>query len=472
MPLSNMFKPAGIAIFLGTLAPGLAMATPSLVVDVDSGSVLSQDQATQTWYPASITKLMTVYVALKAVEAGRLTLETPLTVSGRAAHQAPSRMGFHAGTEVTLDNSLKMLMVKSANDIAVTIAENIGGSVEGFASEMNRYSANLGMRESHWVNPNGLPESRQVTSARDMAILARALLREFPSQRELFGIGALQLGDRIIPTHNGLLGRYPGADGMKTGFTCAAGFNVVASASRGGKRLIAVVLGAPTARDRTAKAANLFDKGFAAWSGGGSLEALPVSGTGEAPNMRGSACMRRGGGGWASEFEDFDIPLSNVSQELQKNPALEYIYQQAGTLKPTAAGGRAVAARSRPQFTPVAVYVGRAPGWSGPPARVASPKPEVIEAAPANAVAASPGAEVSTDTTAYAPLPVPRPDGAPMALSGAIASGKSKLLARGKGDRDVKAGKLDKAGAKVATADPVLHKARTAKKPKPPTAPE
>ena len=186
MPLSNMFKPAGIAIFLGTLAPGLAMATPSLVVDVDSGSVLSQDQATQTWYPASITKLMTVYVALKAVEAGRLTLETPLTVSGRAAHQAPSRMGFHAGTEVTLDNSLKMLMVKSANDIAVTIAENIGGSVEGFASEMNRYSANLGMRESHWVNPNGLPESRQVTSARDMAILARALLREFPSQRELF----------------------------------------------------------------------------------------------------------------------------------------------------------------------------------------------------------------------------------------------------------------------------------------------
>ena len=396
-----------------------ASATPHLVVDADSGDVLSQEQATQTWFPASITKLMTVYVALKAVQAGRVTMDTPLTVSQRAARQAPSKMGFHPGIEVTLDNALKMLMVKSANDIAVTIAENIGGSVDGFAAEMNRQSASLGMRESHWVNPNGLPDTRQVTSARDMALLARALLREFPSQRELFGIGALSLNGRIIQTHNGLLGRYPGADGMKTGFTCAAGFNVVASASRAGRRLITVVLGAPSAKDRTAKAASLFDKGFGGWGGGQSVNTLAAAGTGEAPDMRGSACTRHGRGGWASEFEDFDIPLSAISQELTKNPQMEFILEQAGTLKRTAssAGGREVASRSRPQFTPVEVYIGRAPGWSGAVAKMVPEKPQV-ESEPA-----APAAET---TTAYAPLArtakVPASDDAPMALTGALAT--------------------------------------------------
>lgn len=417
---------AALAAACSLLAALPASATPHLVVDADSGDVLSQEQATQTWFPASITKLMTVYVALKSVQAGRLTMETPLTVSQRAAHQAPSKMGFKAGIEVTLDNALKMLMVKSANDIAVTIAENIGGSVDGFAAEMNRQSANLGMRESHWVNPNGLPDTRQVTSARDMAVLARALLREFPSQRELFGIGALSLNGRIIQTHNGLLGRYQGADGMKTGFTCAAGFNVVASATRGGRRLITVVLGAPSAKDRTAKAASLFDKGFGGWGGGTPLSALAASGTGEAPDMRGAACTRHGRGGWASEFENFDIPLSSVSSELVKNPALEFILEQAGTLKRSgAAGGREVASRSRPQFTPVEVYIGRAPGWSGPVARLAPEKPAPQQPA----VMESPAGPAAQPATAYAPVARPAEGAAsadaqdaPLALTGALAA--------------------------------------------------
>ena len=401
--------------------PLTAHATPSLVVDVASGEVLSQEQATQTWYPASITKLMTVYVALKAVEAKRLTLDTPLTVSARATHQAPSRMGFRPGTEVTLDNALKMLMVKSANDIAVTIAEGIGGSVDGFADEMNRQSANLGMLESRWFNPNGLPDKRQVTSARDMALLARALLREFPAQKELFGIGALQLGSRTIQTHNGLLGRYPGADGMKTGFTCAAGFNVVATASRGGRSLITVVLGAPSARDRTAKAANLFDKGFNAWGGGSPLGSLSASGTGEPPDMRGSACTRHGRGGWASEYEDFDIPIASGNSNHDRGSVWE-IYQPPGR---SAGGGQAVAARSRPQFTPVEVYIGRAPGWSGPVAVAASkpPKPALHEAT----VPVEDPAGVAATATAFAPNgKLPKSDAAidaPMALSGALAAG-------------------------------------------------
>ena len=418
---------AAFAAACGLVAAAPASATPHLVVDAESGDVLSQEQATQTWFPASITKLMTVYVALKAVQAGRLTMDTPLTVSAKASRQAPSKMGFRPGIEVTLDNALKMLLVKSANDIAVTIAENIGGSVDGFADEMNRQSAGLGMRESHWTNPNGLPDTRQVTSARDMAVLARALLREFPSQRDLFGIGALSFGGRILQTHNGLLGRYPGADGMKTGFTCAAGFNVVASATRGGKRLITVVLGAPSARDRTARAAGLFDKGFAAWSGGQSINALASSGSGEAPNMKGVACTRHGRGGWASEFEDFEVPLSSSAQELVKNPQLEFLYEQAGTLRPSAAGGRAVASRGRPHFTPVEVYIGRAPGWSGPAIAVAPLKPEVVKE-PVTAIVATPE---SDGATAYAPAAKPGKRGgkpavdpaadAPMALSGAVA---------------------------------------------------
>src|SRR5208282_2040303 len=150
----------------------------------------------------------------------------------------------------------------------------------------------LGLHESHFVNPNGLHNPEHVSSARDMAMIARALLREFPEHADLFDIGALQLGNQIITNHNGLLGRYPGADGMKTGFTCPAGFNVVASANHFGRRLIVVVLGAPTAKSRNQEAANLFDQGFAMNGGVGSLESLP-SGSGPAPNMRADVCLRR-----------------------------------------------------------------------------------------------------------------------------------------------------------------------------------
>ena len=266
-----------------------ALAGPSLVVDVDSGQTLSEKDATEPWYPASLTKLMTTYVALQAVRDGRLTLDTPLTMSARAAAMPASKMGFAPGVEVTLDNALKMLMVKSPNDVAVMIAESLDGSVEAFSAEMNATALKLGMRESHFVNPNGLHDPVHVSSARDMAIVARALLRDFPDQRDLYGIGALQLGPEIIVNHNGLLGRYPGADGMKTGFTCPAGFNVVATATHGGRRLIVVVLGAPSPLERTMEAARLFDAGFAKWGGG---EGLPESLADSADSQRARQARR------------------------------------------------------------------------------------------------------------------------------------------------------------------------------------
>ena len=231
--ISNPWLRSAVLIAALALASGAQAAGPTLVVDVDSGNALIANQATAPWYPASLTKLVTVYVALQAVKDGKLTMDTPLTMSEHAASMPASKMGFIPGTEVTLDNALKMLMVKSPNDVAVMVAESISGSVEAFADEMNATAARLGMHESHFVNPNGLHDPAHVSSARDMAIVARALLRDFPDHSDLFDIGALQLGNIIIANHNGLLGHYPGADGMKTGFTCPAGFNVVGTRDAG-----------------------------------------------------------------------------------------------------------------------------------------------------------------------------------------------------------------------------------------------
>jgi D-alanyl-D-alanine carboxypeptidase len=153
-------------------------------------------------------------------------------------------------------------MVRSANDIAVVIAEGIGGSVEGFVSEMNATAARLGMTGTHFVNPHGLPEENQVTTARDMAVLTLALMKDFPEYEFYFRIPAIQLGKRVIRNHNRLIDRYPGAEGMKTGFICSSGFNMVATAKRGNKRMIAVVFGAYSAAQRSEDAARLMERGF------------------------------------------------------------------------------------------------------------------------------------------------------------------------------------------------------------------
>src|SRR3984957_8503709 len=183
----------GIVATLVALIAGPALANPSLIIDIDSGQTLFENQATVNWYPASLTKLMTVYVALNAVRQGGVTMDTPSVMSQRAASKAPSKMGFRPGTQVTLDNALKMLMVKSPNDVAVMVAEGVSGSIEAFAVDMNADAQPPGLHESHFVNPNGLHNPAHVSSARDMATIARALVREFPDHADLFSIGALRL---------------------------------------------------------------------------------------------------------------------------------------------------------------------------------------------------------------------------------------------------------------------------------------
>jgi D-alanyl-D-alanine carboxypeptidase len=348
--------------FAASLALGAAssQATPYLVVDADSDQVLMENEATAPWYPASLTKLMTVYVALDAVRSGKLTLDTPLIMSALAARMPPSKMGFRPGTEVTLDNALKMLMVKSPNDVAVMVAEGVSGSIEAFADDMNADAQRLGLHESHFVNPNGLHNPAHVSSARDMATIARALLREFPDHADLFSIGALQLGRQYIPNHNGLLGRYPGADGMKTGFTCPAGFNVVASATHSGRRLIVVVLGAPSARTRNQEAADLFDRGFASVAGGSSLESLP-SGSGAAPNMRADVCLHRNAAALAAAAEEDGIADQAQAAAGAAGP---FPNPFAALVAPVIAHTQLTYERIR--FDPVPVYIGPAPGWKGP----------------------------------------------------------------------------------------------------------
>jgi D-alanyl-D-alanine carboxypeptidase len=250
------------ASILTAASPARAGTEATLLVDAETGKVLHAENATMPWYPASTSKLMTVYVTLQAVKAQRITLDTLFTVTARAASQPPSKIGFKPGTKITVDNALKILMVKSANDMAVVLAEGVSGSVENFSAEMNTASKNLGMTQSSWVNPNGLPADEQISSARDLAILARALLHDFPEYDMYWHIPAIQLGKKYMRNFNTLIGRYEGADGMKTGFICASGFNLVATASRNGKRLIAVVLGAPSSPYRAVKAAGLLERGF------------------------------------------------------------------------------------------------------------------------------------------------------------------------------------------------------------------
>src|SRR6478609_317046 len=221
-----------------------AQAEAQLLIEASTGKVLHAENATYPWYPASVTKLMTAYTTLRAIKEGRLSLNTLLPISRNAAAQQPTKMGFKVGTNVTVDNALKMLMVKSANDIAVAIAEGVGGSIAGFADLMNANARRLGMSQSNFVNPNGLPAENHISSARDLAILARALIEEFPQYDLYWHVHSIRYGKRIMRNYNTLLDRYPGADGMKTGFICASGYNLVASATRNGRRLIAVVLGA------------------------------------------------------------------------------------------------------------------------------------------------------------------------------------------------------------------------------------
>lgn len=237
-------------------------AAPYILVDLDSGRILEENEGLTPWYPASVTKLMTSFVTFEAIKAGELTMRSAVIVSKNALSQPPSKMGFRVGTELTVENALKMVLVKSANDIAVALGEAVSGSEKKFVARMNSTAKRLGMTGTRFRNPNGLPAKGQTTNARDMAVLTQAILKRFPQHSDLFKITAIRAGKKVLRSYNPLLTRYKGATGMKTGFICSSGFNMVATAKRGRKHLIAVVFGSPSSQERAEEAARLLNKGF------------------------------------------------------------------------------------------------------------------------------------------------------------------------------------------------------------------
>lgn len=346
-----------IAAALAVVAPRAVHAEALLVVEADTGKVLQADNATYPWYPASVTKMMTAYVTLKAVKEGRLSLDSLLTVSPVAAAQSPSKMGFRPGTQVTVENALLMTMVKSANDMAVVLAEGVGGSIDGFSAQMNQTAQRLGMTQTHYVNPNGLPAEGQVTSARDLAILARAIIRDLPEYEYFVHTPSIRFGRRVTQNFNKLIGRYPGADGFKTGFICASGYNLVASATRNGKRLIAVVLGASSGQMRAVRAAQLLERGFAnntlSWlrpSLGTVDNLVPVDAS--PPNLRDEMCG--GKRKRPATDEDQDTVASNGSSS---SGEAAVAFFTAGLQPPMANPSELLAAAPAPS-EPVIVYTG------------------------------------------------------------------------------------------------------------------
>jgi D-alanyl-D-alanine carboxypeptidase len=351
-------NPILLVAALALVAPRTAHAEALLVVEADTGKVLQADNATMPWYPASVTKIMTAYVTLKAVKEGRLTLESLLTVSPVAASQSPSKMGFRPGMQVTVENALAMMMVKSANDMAVVLAEGVGGSIDGFSAQMNQAAQRLGMTQTSYVNPNGLPADGQITSARDLAILARAVIRDLPEYEYFYHIPAIRFGRRVTNNFNHLIGRYPGADGFKTGFICASGYNLVGSATRNGKRLIAVVLGSTSGHARAVRAAQLLERGFAnnglAWlrpSLGTVDNLVPIDAS--PPNLRDEMCG--GKRKRPASDEDDDTTIANASGAGGENAAVTFF--TAG-LQPPMAKPSELLAGGPAAVEPMVVYTG------------------------------------------------------------------------------------------------------------------
>lgn len=262
----------GLRVFLVVLATlftvahaGSAAANPryaAFVVDETTGEVLHARRADDARYPASLTKMMTLYMLFEALERGDVTMSTPLSVSRHAAGQSPSVLGVASGDTVTVETAIRALVIRSANDIAVVVGEHLAGTETAFAARMTERARELGLTRTTFRNASGLPNSRQMTTARDMARLAIALHRDFPQYFHYFRERSFVHNGRTWRSHNNLVGRVNGVDGMKTGYIRASGFNIAVSAERSGHRIVAVVMGGPTAASRDNHAEELVNAAF------------------------------------------------------------------------------------------------------------------------------------------------------------------------------------------------------------------
>lgn len=264
----------GVVVSLG-IAMSLALSSPAFaderyaayVMDARTGEVLLQDQADEARFPASLTKMMTLYMLFSALDRGDITLDTRITASRHSASQPPSRLGLtctrrRGCDSITVEQAIRAIVVQSANDVAVTVAERLGGSEDRFCAQMTTRARELGMTNTRFVNASGLPDVRQRSSAHDMAVLAQALWRDFPDRYHYFQTPSFAWRRTSGRNHNHLLGQVDGVDGIKTGYTRASGFNLATSAERNGRRVIVVVMGGETAAARDAQVAYLVEGAF------------------------------------------------------------------------------------------------------------------------------------------------------------------------------------------------------------------
>jgi D-alanyl-D-alanine carboxypeptidase len=256
-----------VVLVLGAAGPARAQIGSdrysSIVIDAATGNVLISASADEPRFPASLTKMMTLYMVFEALRDRRLSLDTPVPVSAHAASMSPSKLGLTPATRLTLEQAILGLVTKSANDAAAAVGELLGGDEARFAQMMTLRARALGMSRTTFRNASGLPDAEQVTTARDLAVLARHLVQDFPAEYHYFSTPSFVFHGRTILNHDHLLTSYPGADGIKTGYIAAAGFNLVTSAVRGDVRLIGVVLGAARPGERDLHMAALLDQGFA-----------------------------------------------------------------------------------------------------------------------------------------------------------------------------------------------------------------
>ncbi len=261
--MTNIFRTLiGALIFTAFISVKANASVSSIMIDAESGKILSESNADELRYPASLTKLMTLYITFDALEKGIIKWEDKLPVSRRAANMSPSKIGVKRGEKIKVGDAVMALIVKSANDCAVVLAEGLGYSEENFAKTMTKVAHELGMNNTSFYNASGLPNKKQKTTARDMALLGAAIYHHFPQYYKLFSTKKFTYKGRTIYTHNHLLKTFKGADGMKTGFTNAAGYNIVTSAERNGQRVIAVTMGHRIMKQRDKKVASMMEHGL------------------------------------------------------------------------------------------------------------------------------------------------------------------------------------------------------------------
>lgn len=243
-------------------APNANAAVSSIIIDANSGDVISTNNADTLRYPASLTKVMTLYITFDALDKGLLKLNDKLPVSRTAANRSPSKLGVKAGSNISVKTAINAVIIKSANDCATVLAEGLGYNEENFAQTMTKVAHELGMKNTTFKNASGLPHKEQKTTARDMAILAAAMYHHFPQYYKLFSMKSFSYEGRTYYTHNHILKSFQGADGMKTGYTNAAGYNIITSAQRSGQRVIAVTMGHNTIKERDKKVSQMMNNGL------------------------------------------------------------------------------------------------------------------------------------------------------------------------------------------------------------------